>query len=91
MTIGFLFLSIPVVVLITQGDRRAEWPAWAWVLLLALGLWGLVLGSVGLLGNKKTTEQWTRHADSAAHIEVTLFVAVIAAPLFFLLKLFERR
>ena len=91
MTMGLLLSSIPVVVLIAQGNRRAEWPGWAWLLLLGIGAWGLAVGGVGLFGNKKTTERWTRHMDSPAHVEVSFLVAVIATPLFLLLKLFGRR
>ena len=68
MTIGLLFISIPVVVLISQGDRRAEWPDWAWALLFGLGVLGFVFGSVVLLGSKKTTEKWAQLADNPAHV-----------------------
>lgn len=91
MTMGLLFAGIPVLILMTQGDQKAEWPAWAWLLLVGLGAIGVGLACVGLFGNKSTTERWVRHADSVAHPEVPLFVAMIAAPLFFILKLFERR
>ena len=91
MTMGLLFAGIPVLILMIQGDQRAEWPAWAWALLVGLGAIGVGLACVGLFGNKSTTERWVRHTDSVAHPEVPLFVAMIAAPLFFILKLFERR
>lgn len=91
MTLGLLFSGIPLVVIATQGKRQDECPVWAWVLLAGLGIWGLCLVLIGLLADKRTTERWTRHSDSKAHFEVTLLVAVIAAPLFFILKLLERR
>jgi hypothetical protein len=88
---GLLISCVPVMVLLTQGHQRAEWPASASFLLVGIGIFGLAIGCIGIFGDKRTTERWARHADNGAHVEVTIFVAVIAAPLFCLLKLLKRK
>lgn len=90
LTIGAAFIGLPSFVFMEQGEKRAEWPAWGFLLLFFLAIMGLLFFAVGLLGDKKTTERWARHSDSGAHPEVSILVAVCAAPLFLFLKLFER-
>lgn len=62
---------------------------WAFILLGLLSLVGLALFSVGVLGNKKTTERWG-YTGSAAHPEVSMLIVVFATPLYFFLRLIER-
>jgi drug/metabolite transporter (DMT)-like permease len=90
LTIGAAFIGIPSFVFMEQGEKRAEWPAWGFLLLSLLAITGLLFFTVGLLGDKKATERWARHSDSGAHPEVSILVAVCATPLFLFLKLFER-
>lgn len=90
LTLGIAFIGIVTLVFVKQGTDQAEWPVWAFFLMLFLVIVAFILFAIGLLGDKKTTEKWARHSDSGAHPEVSILVAVIAAPLYFFLKLIER-
>lgn len=87
LTLGMLFLGVVLFVHATQGEQKAEWPEWASSLLVVLGLYGAFFLGVGLLGSRKDNESV---AEKSGHHEAIFIVMILAAPLYLLLKLFEK-
>ena len=88
LTLGGLFLGLVAWVWTKDGERRAEWPLFAWCLFLGAAALGLVLLVVGFAASNKTVEHW---ADKGSTHEASIFVMLIAAPVYFFLKLLIRR
>lgn len=81
-------MGVSGLVNFTQGESGG-WPLWAGLLLVALAFAGFLLITIGLLADKKAAKQWAGRTGGG-HLEVSVLVAVVATPLYFVLKIFER-
>ena len=88
MTLGLCFLALPVWIWEQQGDQSPEWSAWAWALLYGLTGLGMFLLLVALVAPAKMVDRW---AEAASSHEATIIVLLIAAPVYFLLRLLVRK
>jgi hypothetical protein len=79
-------MGIVALVFSAQGHDRSGWPAWSYALLGMLVLVGALLLAIGLFGSRKDAEAW---ADYSSRHEAAILVMILAAPLYFLLKLIE--
>ncbi|GHC43810.1 hypothetical protein [Roseibacillus persicicus] len=91
ITIGAIFLAVPGFALAWQGKEIEGWPLWTVILLTVLALVGLGIFAIGVLGDKKAAEQWARHCSRGGSLGGSVLIAIVAIPLFYLLKAFERK
>lgn len=78
-----------VMIIQKQGHQASEWPSWAAPALTLFSLAGLILLAIGLLGSRSDAESVTETVGDAH--EGCLFIMILAAPLYYLLKLFTRK
>lgn len=88
MTLGACFSGLSLLGIKVFSSREDQGPEWLPVMFFCLFFLGLFLISVGIFAARKDADSMAR--DSIVH-EVVLIVWIIAAPLYFLLKAFEKR
>ena len=88
LTWGALTISLVPLIFYFEGHARADWPGWSYLLLVGILILGCVLLGIGLFTSRKKTDAWMK--SSTTH-EASFIVMLIAAPLYFLLKAFERK
>lgn len=88
LTLGLLFVVTPCWVWHEQGDGASEWPMFAWVLFWGVGVSGVILLLIGLLARPRAVESW---ADAASRHEASILVMILAAPVYFLLRVISRK
>ena len=86
LTLGLLFAGLATWGLVSSDDRQS-WPGWLWLVVIGFLLLGVLVLAVALFGSRKDAESW---ADAGTQHEASIVLIIIAAPLYFLLKLFDR-
>ena len=88
LTCGAGFLALAGYIVVFESAGSSEWPTWTWSLLagiVALGTGGLL---AGIWGSARTVQRLARSGSSH---EASLFITIVAAPLYFLLNLYRTR
>jgi hypothetical protein len=75
------------IVWIVQGDRSAEWPAFAWALFVGVILAGLLFCTFALLGSNRAIKKC---ADSFGIDPGEVVLVVLAAPVYWIGKQFQK-
>ena len=88
LTLGLLVLAVSVLIWHKQGDKSSEWPTFGWLLFGGMIVFGAVLSLVALIASPKTVYKW---AGGASTHEAALIVMIIAAPVYFVLRLFSKK
>jgi hypothetical protein len=83
-SLGLLFGGGMIALYFHEGDHRSSWPTWSWALWVALLLFGVVALFYSVYGRSKTVERWFENAMST---DASIIVAVLALPIYGLLKL----
>ena len=84
LTLSALFTGLQFYIWRTDGYRSAEWKFWHWILFCLIGTLAVALLLVGLFGKSRNVERWF---DAATRHDASIVILIIAAPLYFLLKL----
>lgn len=88
LTLGLLFVVLPVLSWVND-ESAANWPAWAWLVLLTLLSLGATLLAVGIFANDDRVEKWAEDASTGGL--GILVIMVTAVPMYALLSLFKRK
>jgi len=92
MTLGGIFAAVPLAVVCAQREVISECPSWGWLILASFSLFGVCLMAIGIFGSRKWSDLWGKHTSHCGgHMGLELLVILIAAPLYFTLKAFERK
>ena len=78
-----LFLALPIIA-INSSEDVASWPDWARPVLMGMVILGIMVLLGAILGSDKTAESWM---NAGSQNEASLVLIILAAPLYFLLKL----
>ena len=84
LLLGLIFAGFHVWMLQgwMQGTEPKRW--WEVALLLLLAVWSIILLFVGMFGSNRMVEKW---GDSATTHEASIVVIIVAAPIYWLLKI----
>ncbi len=88
LTLGSLFTGLAFLGIKAFSAEENKPPEWLPLVLACLAILGLFMLAVGFFGSRKDAEAL---ADETSKHEATFVVMVLAAPLYFLLKAFEKR
>lgn len=89
-TLGIIFLGLPIWFFTKPWETTP--PFWLYVLMLFLLALGLIPSGVALLGSKKVVEKCMDRCVAVLLInEVTIFVMILAAPFYFIMKSIKRK
>ena len=86
-TAGAVFIALALAVWISDEANRSSWPTWGYAFLLLFVGYGSTLIVVGLTSSSKNAEWWA--SVSSTH-HASLLLALLAAPLYFILRRVER-
>lgn len=87
VTLGLICLALPFFVWVRDGAESDSWPTVGWILFFGTPLFGLVLLLVAAIASPKRIVKW---ADSASTHEASIFILVLAFPVYLILKLVSR-
>lgn len=87
LTLGMALIGLIAVIWGSQGERSGDWPAFAWCLFAALISAGLALCCFALLSHDTTIK---KAAGSAGKHEGEILIAILAGPVYWIGKLFEK-
>ena len=87
ITLGMLFVGIPVYALTTSSDR-ASWPDWLHPVMVCMLILGLFVIAAGVFSSDQTVESWL---NAGTQHEASFILLILAAPLYFALKLLAWR
>src|SRR5436190_18520257 len=85
ITLGILFVALPVWIWRMQGHQSSEWLFSEWALFYGVATFGLVLLLVAFLASRNSVAKWFHAATGH---EASLVVMIFAAPVHFVLKCF---
>jgi hypothetical protein len=86
LTLGLLFVGLSAWGLL-DADDRDSWPAWLQPVMIGMLILGLLVLAVAFFGSRKDAESW---ANAGSQHEASIILLIIAAPLYFTLKPFDR-
>ncbi|WP_346189608.1 hypothetical protein [Rubritalea halochordaticola] len=87
LTLGLWFVGLSGYGLY-ECSGGGEVPAWLFAVLWGMMGIGVVMLCVGLLGSGKRSQYWM---ELAGRHEAAILFLILAAPLYYFLKLFERK
>jgi hypothetical protein len=86
LTLGGIALLLPVFIWITDGSHSSSWPTKAWVILSVLLIAGVCIFLFGLLASDKRID-----STHIVAIPDTFLVAILAVPLYLVLRGIQRK
>ena len=81
LTVGGLFLVLPVWIWLAQGNRSGNWPLFAWILFFSLPFIGAGFVVFGIVASDRKVSSIGIVATPSS-----ILIATIAVPLYFILK-----
>ncbi|QTN34136.1 hypothetical protein HZ994_18035 [Akkermansiaceae bacterium] len=84
---GMFFVGVAAVGFNETGGEEPI-PGWLPFLLLGMLVLGVVLLAVAVIGSRRDADSWM---ESASRTEASIVVMIVAAPLYFVLRLLFRR
>jgi len=87
LTLGGLLLTLPILILVNQGDRSHSWPLYAWIIFVCLPIVGGLVLAFGIIASDKKI-------DSTISIPPTrsgVILGIMAFPVYFILKRLRRK
>ena len=88
LTTGIILCAICASLFVAQGDRAADWPPWAWILIACLIVISLLFGCAGLFAGPHTVQRLAEHCGGH---EGSLLIMLVAAPVYWLMKVLVDR
>ena len=88
LTLGGIFTGLAFLGIKASAAAKDKPPEWLPLVLVCLAILGLFMLAVGFVGSRKDAEAL---ADKTSGHEATIIVMILAAPLYWLLKAFEKR
>ncbi len=86
LTAGALLLSLPVWIWLAQGRQSSAWPWFAWILFFCLPVLGATFLVFGIVASDRKITSFR-----IAATDNTLILAILALPLYLILKRFRRK
>jgi hypothetical protein len=88
LTLGIGITGLMAVVWLAQGHKSDEWPTSAWAFFVGMILAGMLFFCFAVVSSNKAIKRWF---DSAGTHEGEGIVAILAAPVYWLGKLLQKR
>jgi hypothetical protein len=86
LTSGGLLLVLPVLIWRSQGSQSGSWPLFAWILFFCLPMAAIGLLLFGIIASDEKIA-----SIRIAAFDTTIFVAILAVPLYLVLRAIQRK
>ena len=86
LTVGGLFLILPVLIWISQGSQSGSWPRFAWILFFCLPIIGIGFLAFGIFASDQKID-----SIRIVAFDSTILLAILTVPLYLVLKGIQRK